>query len=217
VQVTCGTTVLHRSFSASGNAAVRAADATEIDAKTPGWLQHTLLLEDQGTTGSWGRLFVDTDRGTAVILPDTDPASRIDLRVERLSVDRAGDVLLDPVQRPAYSITAAARTGVVKVVEGSPSAAAGATCTVLLTRERAANQSCRVRVRCGGAELYGAGSGGYAMCTFTGARVQQVTEEQTTKQDGDPAMELDLAANNITVRDTTPAPWKVTIRLDPTP
>ena len=105
-------------------------------------------------------------------------------------------------------------TGLVTGTSGGAPAAPGSSCSVLV--EPASGMfNCRVRVICGGAVIYGAGSSGYNHCTAAGGLVE-AHDRGGTSSDGDPRMDISTGARQVVVSDGDgPASWTVTVQLTP--
>jgi hypothetical protein len=105
-----------------------------------------------------------------------------------------------PIARAMHPMSAIAGVHLGRVVsDGAPELVApGDTCTVEVTDVAAGPYDCRISVRCGEHTIYGATlDTGYVHCA--GRAV--VRDMNVTARDGDPAMELDIAARRVVVEE----------------
>lgn len=86
--------------------------------------------------------------------------------------------------------------------ENAPGVAAGTPCAVRVVPVSMQDFNCHVEVVCNGQTVYGALPTGYAHCDVDGAAVLNARDADTTAQDGDPAINVDLAASRAVVLDT---------------
>jgi hypothetical protein len=138
-----------------------------------------------------------------------------------------GGGVTPPMQTPFYppgsAIAPQTHRGVVASVSGPAPVAAGATCNVFITGETSSGRlNCRVRAICNGNVIYGRDAArtryGYSRCAVTsGPAGQQNLEAHDTGPsvpDGDPMMDLNTAAGQVTISDQTPAgSWSVVVRF----
>lgn len=104
-------------------------------------------------------------------------------------------------------------------ITGDAPAEEGARCEVRVLPVAANIFNCVVRVMCDGVVLYpdGAQAAGYAPCAVEDGIVTRAEDEDVTSADGDPALQVDLAARHVRVVDDGPLgrDFSATIELRP--
>jgi hypothetical protein len=96
--------------------------------------------------------------------------------------------------------------------------AAGTPCTVRVVPVSMQDFNCHVEVVCNGRTLYGTLPTGYAHCDVEGASVLGAQDADHSGQDGDPAINVDLAGNRAVVTDSVAGrPTRVRLALDVPP
>lgn len=133
-------------------------------------------------------------------------------------VDRTPPMSGEPI--PATGLVegldvAVSRTGRVEEVTAWPGLAVDDPCRVLVEPTHRSSQTCSIEIHCGGGtDVYPAGSGGYTRC-LTSASGELVAED-TSMDDGDPAMRIDTRTGKVLVRARGGVnDWSVTIALAP--
>jgi hypothetical protein len=74
--------------------------------------------------------------------------------------------------------------------------------------------NCKVEVRCEGTLFYGWGESGYLSCSQEGGRVTGGTDPYATRQDRDPALEMDLLNKTVVVREEGEGAFRMELRVD---
>ena len=100
-----------------------------------------------------------------------------------------------------------------EVVEARhPKLTGGEHCEVHIRDAYKFGLNCRINVMCGGVQLYGGKRlGGYALCELDADdHAARSLEENISREDGDPAIDLDVAAGTVRVWDKR---WSVSARL----
>lgn len=216
VEVACGTRILYRSSDKLNGMANMGSDVSEAAGERAGTLKHQLSFQDQGArTGARTQISLDTALRTGVVWSENVPTFRAELRVDPWSAERDGQPLVDPENRVERFAEAIVRTGTVLEAEAGAPVRAGAACTVDVSPASSGQLNCRVRVRCGGALLYGKESSGYNKCAMNGGRLARLTDERSSAEDGDPALDVDLPENTVILSEGGDSPYKLTIRLTP--
>jgi hypothetical protein len=65
--------------------------------------------------------------------------------------------------------------------------------------------NCHARIQCGDAVVFGAGNAGFEECTEAGGLPVAIKDEIVTRDDGDPALTVNLAAGTASLHDDVPA------------
>lgn len=113
------------------------------------------------------------------------------------------------------AITHRALAGTATTIVGEPGVASGAACTVTIDPSEGA-PSCHVAVVCADRTLYGEGSSGYGHCAVDAGGALVMRDGNPGSVDGDPMLDLRLAANEVVVSDQGRAgTWVVTITTRP--
>jgi hypothetical protein len=94
------------------------------------------------------------------------------------------------------------RSARVVEAENAPGISAGTPCTVRVVPVSMQDFNCHVEVVCNGQTVYGTLPTGYAHCDVDGAALLNARDADTTAQDGDPAINIDLASHRAVVLDT---------------
>jgi hypothetical protein len=106
------------------------------------------------------------------------------------------------------------RSGTVASVSGDAKVAAGTECSVTVKPARLRpDVNCKVSVKCGGETIYGEGHAGFARCEVRDGLLVSAADKDTTDADNDPALELDLAARRVSVRDKGSSTYEIGIDL----
>ncbi len=216
LEVLCGGKVLYRSNDKFNGVSNRSSDVTESAGKAVGTLRNGLVFSDQGTRTGRSQISLDTANRQGVVWSDNIPTFRVEFRMEPWSLDRTGEPLIDPENRRESMNARVVRTGRVTKVNGSAPTTVGATCIVDVSPASDNQSNCRVRVRCGGALLYGDGGSGYNLCDLKDGRVLKANDPRSTAEDGDPALSLDFPENSVVVSEPQGDKlWDVNILLVP--
>lgn len=97
--------------------------------------------------------------------------------------------------------TALERPATVTEASHFPGVAAASRCTVRVAPVAMAGFNCHVEVACGATVVYGAGQTGYAHCDVNGAQPVRALDPDTTPQDGDAKLTLDIPGGRVVVED----------------
>ncbi len=107
--------------------------------------------------------------------------------------------------------------GVLHSVEGSAPVSEGARCEVRLLPVLSSLFNCVVRVACDDVVLYPdeAQQAGYAPCDVNDGVAMRATDDGVTHEDGDPTVDVDVAARRVRVHDHGPgvSPFSADIGL----
>lgn len=127
-----------------------------------------------------------------------------------------------PDPRSPLAFAPVVRTGRVAATSGESGVAANDRCDVAVwyvDDEQSPPVNCRVRVRCGGREVYGPETGpasteswGWVLCSVRDGRPDEAFDGAGIANEEDPLLEMDLSANTITVKDQG---YEIDVRLDP--
>lgn len=90
------------------------------------------------------------------------------------------------------------RVGQVAESTAWPGLEVGYPCSVRVEPTGRSQQTCHVAVSCGGLDVYPGGSGGYTRCISS--RSGAIVGEDTSMDDGDPAIRLDTRIDRVVVR-----------------
>ena len=212
VEIECGGKFLYRSTDALEGMSSSSYGYLEQPGGEAGQARSTIAYQDQGSrTGARTQASIDSPQNAASAWSESAPAFRVDIDLDELSAPAAA---LEPDHTPDALPFAKAvqRKGKVTAVTGTAPVAAGATCEVSLSPSWG-NPGCRARVRCGDETLYGAGTSGFLSCEVADGKP---TRARDAEQDGDPAVDVDLAGSKVTVDDQTQASkFTATITLSP--
>jgi hypothetical protein len=106
------------------------------------------------------------------------------------------------------------RSGTVASASGDAKVTAGAECSVTVKPAHLRpGINCKVSVKCGDETIYGEGAAGFARCEVRDGLLVSAADNDTTDADNDPALELDLAARRVSVRDKGLSTFEVAIDL----
>ncbi len=93
------------------------------------------------------------------------------------------------------------RSARVVSAENVPGLEAGASCTVRIAPVTLQNFNCHAEVVCNGQTVYGTLPTGYAHCDVDRGLLLRATDSDVSSGDGDPAINLDLAAHRAVITD----------------
>jgi hypothetical protein len=104
---------------------------------------------------------------------------------------------------PGYEQFTSTTSRLSRVVssQGYENIAVGSSCTVTVVPVSFSDFSCHVEVVCNGTTVYGALPTGYAQCDVSGPDLLRASDPETTGQDGDPAVHIDLRRGVAMVSD----------------
>jgi hypothetical protein len=80
---------------------------------------------------------------------------------------------------------------------------AGSACTVRVTPAPYEEFNCHVELVCDGVMVYGREPTGYAHCDTASGAPTRARDTEVTREDGDPAVFVDLTTGNMTFSDQT--------------
>ncbi|WP_433932187.1 hypothetical protein AB3662_46980 [Sorangium cellulosum] len=210
LQVVCGGKPIYRSSDALNGMSMFSSGVEEDSGAEPGTQVYAISYQDKGSrAGERAEVSLDSTRRAGAVWSDSAPAYRVELTVAYQSPPVAGEPLLDATKMTLR------RSAAVTESTGSSPVKAGVRCALRVSPLPRGGK-CLTRLACGGRMLYGAGTTGVSECTVEGNRVVRVHDGNTTRDGGDPALDLDLATGRVTVRDEAErGAWSVGVQLDP--
>jgi hypothetical protein len=104
---------------------------------------------------------------------------------------------------PGYEQFTSTTSRLSRVVssQGYENIGAGTSCTVTVVPVSLSDFSCHVEVVCNGTTVYGTLPTGYAQCDVSGPELLRASDPETTAQDGDPSIHIDLRRGVAMVSD----------------
>ncbi|XXY44336.1 hypothetical protein WME91_30455 [Sorangium sp. So ce269] len=210
LQIVCGGTPIYSSSDPLNGMSMFSSGVEEDSGAAPGTHVYAISYEDKGDrTGERAEVSLDSIRKVGAVWRDSAPAYRVELKLPYQSAPVRGEPLLDATAR------ALRRTARVTASSGPSPVKVGAQCTLRVS-PLARPGKCLTRLECGGRMLYGAGTTGVSECTEEQDQVVRVHDGNTTRDGGDPALDLDVATGKITVRDEVASgTWTASMQLDP--
>ncbi|WP_437506330.1 hypothetical protein [Sorangium sp. So ce1099] len=210
LEIVCGGTPIYSSSDPLNGMSMFSSGVEEDSGAAPGTHVYAISYEDKGDrTGERAEVSLDSIRKVGAVWRDSAPAYRVELKLSYQSAPVKGEPLLDATGR------ALRRTGRVTASSGPSPVKVGAQCTLRVS-PLARPGKCLTRLECGGRMLYGAGTTGVSECTVEQDQVVRVHDGNTTRNGGDPALDLDVATGKTTVRDEVASgTWTTSVQLDP--
>ncbi|WP_437622442.1 hypothetical protein [Sorangium sp. So ce1151] len=210
LQIVCGGTPIYSSSDPLNGMSRFSSGVEEDSGAAPGTHVYAISYEDKGDrSGERAEVSLDSIRKVGAVWRDSVPAYRVELKLPYQSAPVKGEPLLDATGR------ALRRTARVTASSGPSPAKVGARCTLRVS-PLARPGKCLTRLECGGRMLYGAGTTGVSECTVEQDQVVRVHDGNTTRNGGDPALDLDVATGTIAVRDEVASgTWTASVQLDP--
>lgn len=95
------------------------------------------------------------------------------------------------------------RAGVVTEAAGA-AVSEGDLCDLTITPHQGRVFNCRIQLRCGTELLYGLPGAGYNRCQRVGGQLRGAQDNQGTREDGDPILQLDFETGVLTLEDSDP-------------
>ena len=118
------------------------------------------------------------------------------------------------VTHPGFAVTAHA--GTVTAVRGLDGVAAGQPCSLRVSPNPRGTFNCRLLVTCGARVVYGYGNTGFTTCALIDGAPVRASDTNTTGEEGDPALTLDLQRGALHLWDDTPGAVTLDVAFSPT-
>jgi LSD1 subclass zinc finger protein len=163
--------------------------------------QYVIRADDIGTrSGPKAQLTANSQAGVAEAFRDSAPSFHVYASLERSSQPRKGQPLFAETL-PAFEAVVRRKARVTTKTGAVPFGVS--TCDLRISPAYREGDTCRVALVCGGATVYGSGTGGFNHCAVVDGAPVTLVDANPTPSGGDPQLTVDLTARTATLADTT--------------